>query len=392
MKEDATQSSPKPACPVAVIRCEDYDASRVFDAVGAGLSLLGGAGRFVRPGEKILLKVNLLAGTAPEKAVTTHPSVFKAVARHLQGVGAEIGYGDSPGFGRPESVARRAGLVEVAEELGLTLYDFTTGSTVSFPEGHLIRQFTVAQGVLDCDGVVSLPKLKTHGLVRLTGAVKNQFGCIPGFLKGEFHARMADIDRFAQMLADLTRFVHPRFYVMDAVMAMEGNGPRSGSPRPVGALLFSEDPVALDAVACRLVNLDPALLLTNVWGQKLGLGTYDSVEIVGDALEPLIVRDFKVERRPDRQKNALPHCLARPLRNLIVPRPVIDPARCTHCGTCVRVCPVTPKAVNFRTGGKDVPPSYNYTACIRCYCCQEMCPERAIAVTIPRLGRLLHRL
>jgi uncharacterized protein (DUF362 family)/NAD-dependent dihydropyrimidine dehydrogenase PreA subunit len=376
---------------VALVRCEDYDESRVFDAVSRGLSLLGGLERFARPAEKVLLKPNLLAGTAPDKAVTTHPSVFRAVAKHFLDLGPHVSYGDSPGFGRPESVARRAGLVKVAEDLGLPLADFVNGSTVSFPEGHLIHQFTVAQGVLDSDAVISLPKLKTHALVRMTGAVKNQFGCTPGFLKGEFHARMVEMDRFARMLVDLTRFVRPRLYIMDAVVAMEGNGPRGGNPRSMGVLLLSTDPVALDAVASRMIDLEPALVPTTRWGQDIGLGTYTQVNVIGDALDPFIRRDFKVERRKDRTKTALPRFVARFAKNLLVPRPVIDPSLCTRCGTCVKVCPATPKAVDFRTGDRKSPPTYNYKICIRCYCCQELCPERAISVEIPPVGRLIHR-
>lgn len=376
---------------VALVRCGSYDGSEVFDAVGRGLTLLGGVEHFAAKGETILLKPNLLAGAAPEKAVTTHPAVMRAVARHLQANGARLTYGDSPGFGRPESAARRAGLTAVADELGIRLADFQQGNTVSFPEGDFLKQFTVARGVFECDGLVSLPKMKTHALTRMTGAVKNQFGCIPGLLKGEFHARMSDLDRFARMLVDLTRFLRPRLYVMDAVVAMEGNGPRSGDPRAMNALLFSTDPVAMDAVSCRMANLDPALVPTNKWGQKMGLGVYTSVEILGDRLESFVAEDFEVNRKPEPVSGSMNGALAKILRNRLVPRPEIDRFRCTHCGTCVKACPVTPKALGFKDTEHNAPPGYDYTRCIRCYCCQEMCPEQAITVTTPPLGRLIHR-
>ncbi len=386
--QDADVEGSGSAGVVAVVHCKDYDSRRVTEAVARGFGLL--AGTFARPGERILLKPNLLSGHAPEKVVTTHPAVFGAVARQVLDMGANVSYGDSPGFGRPVSVARKAGLVEVAEELGLPLADFTNGVTVSFPEGRLLKQFVLAQGVLDSDGIISLPKLKTHALMRMTGAVKNQFGCIPGMLKGEFHARMVELERFAQMLVDLTRCVSPRLYVMDAITAMEGNGPGSGTPRDVGALLFSTDPVAMDTVACRLIGLDPMLVLTNRLGEDSGLGCCRNVVVIGDDVESLVVRDFDVNRRRELGKGALQPLVARWFKSLATPRPVIDPVRCTRCGTCVKVCPVRPCAVDFRNGTGS-PPSYDYDACIRCYCCQEMCPDKAISVMTPRLGRLIHR-
>ena len=219
---------------VALVRCEDYDETRVFEAVGRGLALLGGAEQFVRAEERILLKANLLAGADPDKVVTTHPAVFKAAALHLRAAGAQISYGDSPGLGRPDAVAKRAGLAQVAEEMGIPMADFTVGETVSFPEGQLLRQFNIAKGALDCDGLVSLPKMKAHQLTRFTGAVKNQFGCIPGLLKGEFHARMSDMDRFARMLVDLNLFLKPRLYIMDGIMAFDLDSPMARSETPSG--------------------------------------------------------------------------------------------------------------------------------------------------------------
>ncbi len=376
---------------VAVISCGSYDEAAVDGAVGRGLSLLGGAARFVQPGDRIVLKPNLLVAASPDGCVTTHPSVFRAVARHLLSAGAVLTHGDSPAFGSPGGVARQAGIAAVAEELGVALADFSSGRDVSFPEGEMVKRWHIANSVLDADGLVSLPKLKAHRLTRITGAVKNVFGCVPGIRKGELHARMGDEDRFCRMLVDCCSLVRPRLHVMDGVMAMEGNGPRGGDPRKVGVLLVSEDPVALDAVACRLIGLDARLVRTVVHGEAVGLGSADA-ECVGDPLEPLIVEDFVVNRVPGPTTGGR-GLVSRLFRDWVTPRPTIMAERCTACGTCVEMCPVDPKAVDWT--GSDAaeegrPPVFDYGECIRCYCCQETCPERAIEVVVPPLGRLVH--
>jgi len=375
---------------VALVRCTTYDAQDVREAVDRGIELLGGLAQFIQRGESILIKPNLLVPRSPERAVTTHPAVFRAVAEILQDAGARLSYGDSPGFGAASWVAKRAGLADVAEELGIPLADFGSSETVSFPDGRLIKQFALARGVLEAEGIVSLPKLKTHGLTRITCAIKNQFGCIVGPLKPEFHARLPNADLFSQMLVDLNRFLRPRLYVCDGVMAMEGNGPQAGTPRPLSLLLISADPVALDATVCRIVGLDPGLVPPLAYGEAFGLGSASNVSVVGDALEAVFAPDFDVNRSP-RSPSDRPGRTSRTARRFVVPRPVIRPARCTRCGTCVSVCPVTPKAVQFADESRTDPPAHDYERCIRCYCCQEMCPEEAIEIDVPLLGRLIRR-
>jgi len=120
----------------AVIRCETYQKESVQKAVEKGLEVLGGAQRFAQPGEKILIKPNLLIGEPPEKQISPHPTVFEAVLRCFQESGAALRYGDSPAFGKPGAAARKPGLAEVAERLGVPLADFENGETVSFPEGR----------------------------------------------------------------------------------------------------------------------------------------------------------------------------------------------------------------------------------------------------------------
>jgi len=374
---------------VGIVRCNSYDEDRVYDAVARGIGLLGGVELFVKRDERIILKPNLLFGSSPEKGVTTHPAVLKAVGKLFREAGAVVLYGDSSGLGKTEPNLKRAGLKQVGDELGFEIADFDSGRVVSHKDALLVKQFTIANGVLDCDGLISLPRFKTHGLVRFTGAVKNQFGCIPGLLKSQFHVRLPDPDDFSTMLVDLNTLVRPRLYIMDGIMAMEGNGPRNGKLKKLDVMLFSTDPVALDATACRIIDLDPEIIPTSVPGEKAGLGTWrsENIELLGEPLESFLTPDFDVDRSP--VEAFLDNRLMSILKNRVTPRPVIDKEVCTCCGTCVSMCPVEPKAVDWHRGDRNSPPGHNYSRCIRCFCCQEMCPEGAISIKTPLLARFM---
>jgi len=377
---------------VALVRCESYDEAEVGAAVKRGLDLLGGPAAFVKPGEKIVLKPNVLIGTHPDKCVTTHPAVFVAVGRLLKAAGAAVYYGDSSGYGAAEWHLKRAHLKQAGDAEGFTMADFDNGVPVSHHSGVLMKQFTIARGVREADGLVSLPKLKTHGFMRFTGAVKNQFGCIPGLLKPPYHVSLPDPYDFAAMLVDLNTLLRPRVYVMDGVVGMEGNGPHGGRPRRLNVLLFSTDPVALDATACRIVNLDPEVTPTAEAGEKAGLGTYraENIEILGDALQSFFTADFQARRAaPARQRPSRLNTLT---KNLISERPVIDNGKCTRCGTCIEMCPLKPRGVGWPGDDRTRAPSFDYARCIRCFCCQEVCPEGAITVGKPLLGKLMARL
>ena len=378
---------------VAVITCHNYDAVNVTPAVQKGLECLGGISAFVKPGEKILLKPNMLAASAPEKAVTFHPAVFKAVAELCLDYGIKLSYGDSPGIGKPWRTAARCGIMQVAEDLGIPLADFVNPVQVSFPGALLLKQLHLAAGAVQADGMISMSKMKTHALTRLTGAIKNQFGCVPGFLKGEFHVKMPDIIRFSQVLVDITRFLRPRLYIMDGIRAMSGNGPRGGDVFPMNVLLFSADPAALDAVFCKLIDINPEWVPTMKIAQESGLGTYQwqEIEIVGDDILSHIRPDFPVKRCPVKQSKSLGP-LPSQLKHFLSPRPIIDRHLCKQCGDCILQCPVSPKALIWPDLKTKKTPIYRYSLCIRCYCCQEICPAHAISVRFPLLGRLVHRL
>lgn len=374
---------------MAVIPCVGYGENLVYEAIEKGISLLGGWDTFVKKEEKILLKPNLLNRADVDRAVTTHPAIFGAVARHLRENGFDqLSYGDSPGHpGSVEKTAEICGIKEIADRFQIPLADFTRSKTVDSIRGRISRKFEISQGVLDSDGIINLCKMKTHQLERITGGVKNLFGCVHGLNKGAAHAKYPDAESFAQMLVDLNLLLKARVHIMDGIVAMEGNGPASGTPVTMNVILLSQDPVALDATFCRLVDLDPSLIPTNYYGAIFGLGHWKEEEIeilgvenLGDYCNP----DFDVSR----QKNDSGKWAFLDTMKIFVKKPVILKEKCIRCGACVAACPLEEKALLFPEregapsgkGGEREIPVYDYRKCIRCYCCQEMCPEKAIVV------------
>ena len=375
---------------VAIVRCNSYDYAAVKIAVKKGLELLGGASLCSNNGKNILLKPNILSGDSPDKCIGPHPVVFKAIAELFLEAGSQLSYGDSPGFGSPIGNARKAGFQEVAEELDISFANFNDAIELANPDGKLINKFEIARGVADTDGLVSISKMKTHALTRITGAIKNQFGCIPGARKAEYHSVMPNALQFSRMLVDLNLLIKPILYVMDGVMAMEGNGPRNGNPRAMNVLLFSTDPVALDSTMCKIIDLDIELVELLQAGEEFGLGTTTDIELVGDPVEDFIDSAFDANRSRVPTTEDTSFLSTNFMRRFSAPRPTIHADRCTRCGTCVRVCPAEPKALRWADDAHQDPPVYDYSKCIRCYCCQEMCPENAISVRIPFLGKIIH--
>ena len=372
---------------VILLHCEEYDEELIYRQLKEGLNFLGGLENLINKNEKILLKPNLLKRAEVEKAVITHPVVVGAFARILREKGYEnIVLADSCGHGSTSGVIRGTGMDTYLDKYRIPAVDYTQGVQVSYPQGVQAKEFVLPKELLDADCVISLSKMKTHALERITGAVKNSYGFVYGLHKAKGHTKYPSADSFARMLIDLNKYVKPRLYIMDGIVAMEGNGPGSGDPVDMKVMLLSTDPVALDSVFCRLVHLKPEMVPTNDHGEKMGLGTWKEEEIelltldgsvsMSEAVERYGNPKFNVDRTVVR-KNIWTKMAA--ALNIFQKKPYIDKDKCIRCGICVKSCPVPGKAVNFRNG-KGKPPVYDYKKCIRCFCCQEMCPKKAIKV------------
>jgi uncharacterized protein (DUF362 family)/NAD-dependent dihydropyrimidine dehydrogenase PreA subunit len=374
---------------VSIAKCETYEIDQVRRALTAALEPLGGIGAFVRPGQRVLLKPNVLMPVRPERAITTHPAIVEAVAELVQGAGGEVVIFDS-GPVPTGLVVRRAyrdaGILEVAERTGATLHDDIAAVQVSAPESVLLKRLDLVKLCREVDVVISLPKLKTHNLTTITGAVKNLFGLVPGMTKTAYHAKLPDVDAFCDMLLDIAACVRPTLTVMDGVVGLEGNGPSTGgSPRQIGALLAGSDVVAIDAVVCRIVGLNPDELALFRAARRRGWWPME-IEVAGAPVAEVAVPDFRLPEttRPVAGRTRLSSFFTKRTR-LFVPFPVPQRGRCTACRTCERVCPVQAISIVDRLAVVD------RGSCIRCYCCHETCPEAAIDLRVSWLGRLLRR-
>ncbi|MFH2013344.1 MAG: DUF362 domain-containing protein [Pseudomonadota bacterium] len=380
---NSTVDSNKPK--VSIVKCKDYQEGKVYKAVRESVDLLGGIGSFIKNGDRVLLKPNLLSGKIPEKAVTTHPSIVSAVVRLVKEVGGIPSIGDSPGFGSLKRVAEKAGIKEVADRMGVNLVEFDETVEIENKEGHIFKMFEVAKAFLEADVIINLPKLKTHGQMLLTLSVKNNFGFVVGNRKATWHLKAGiDVNFFAQMLLDLYLLVQPQLTIMDGIIGMEGDGPGSGIPREVGLIFAGIDCVAIDTVICQALGVPLDDLYTTKAARQKGIGETDlkNINVLGEDLKKVNIRDFKLPKTHDLEFH-IPKFMSNFLKNITTSMPEIDCTKCKLCEVCIDSCPSqTMKIVNDKV-------RINYKTCIRCFCCQELCPEGAVGIKRGWLSNIL---
>ncbi len=380
--------------PVALARCASYGEEEIrlcLERMFASLDLP----ETLFEGKRICLKPNLVMAKKPELGATTHPAVLAGLARLLLERGAkEIVIADSPGgpyaAANLEIVYRTCGLQKLAEIPGVRLNDDYSFRTVTFEDGRTMKSFPVISAVLDCDMLINVCKLKTHGLTGLSCAVKNLFGIIPGVEKFTMHATWPKIEDFSDMLVDITEYIltnKPYLAVCDGIVGMEGNGPTHGTPVDSGVLLASPSPYALDIAAEHIIGCQaPVVHLDKAAERGLVCRDRREITVVGDEVPGF--RFAPPEASSSRFLKNLSGIMGGKLAEAFAAKPRIDNKICVGCGVCERSCPAHAiRTENTGTGKRTV---IAYGGCIKCYCCQELCPHGAVRIGKNPLIRWIH--
>jgi uncharacterized protein (DUF362 family)/Pyruvate/2-oxoacid:ferredoxin oxidoreductase delta subunit len=358
---------------ISLVRCESYNVSEVKAAVMSAVSHLGGFEQFVRPGDRVLLKANMLCARVPEKRVTTDPAVVGAVAALVRDAGGVPFVGDSPGIGIFSRIAQRTGIADAAREAGIECRELVDPKEVKLPEKSRFKRLEIASAAMEADVIINLPKLKTHCQMLLTLGVKNMYGVIAGKQKVEWH-HMAGVDRetFASLLLDIYAVTKPALTILDGIWGMEGRGPSNGVPRKLNVIAAAEDAVAMDVTICRMLGGRISIFPLYRAASGRRLGETDSSRISFPALSPdaFSIEDFKFPELDT--VHMFPASWDAFTRRFLVSKPVHREQVCTGCGRCEEICP------EHAIERKNNRVRFDYSTCIRCYCCQEICPENAI--------------
>jgi len=372
-------------------KCETYDSEKIKNAVIRLLDDLGGAESFFKRGEKILLKPNLLIADPKHKGIITHPFVTRAVAEIALESDCEVKIGDSPGLGSVKGVLEKSGFGEIFSDLPVTLVEFTKPVEIKNYEGRRFRKFVVDREVIEADAIINIAKVKSHGQMMMTLAVKNMFGCIVGKRKPQWHLKSGRsyID-FALMLVELHYLLKPRLNIVDGVWGMDGNGPSAGDPVKLGFLSACEDAVALDRAICKVLGVDPQKTYPLKAAENLGFGLKNSEVIyAGDKIESIDVQKFKLPRKYPLETLGVASYMAGFLKEALTDRPFVNGNKCVLCGECVDQCPSKVMSIKGKRDKELI--AIKYRDCIRCYCCQEICPEHAISIKGGWLLRLMDK-
>jgi len=369
---------------VSIIKCSGYDPLIVGPAISRTFELLG-IKDIIKPGQKVLLKPNLLMNAKPERGVTTHPSIVAAIANEVRKLGAEPYLGDSPGgVGRLyDSVLSATGM----KEIGVPIVDFEgKGMRRVENRGGSVDPIYISNVVLGFDAIINIPKMKTHELTLITAGIKNIFGCVPGLLKVRYHLESPTPELFSLSLVELFEKIRPVLTIVDAVESMEGQGPTNGRLRRPDVLIASTDTVAVDAVCSKIMGFEPLDILTTRIAAQKGLGEADisCIEIAGEPIR--VIKDYGHPGAVSSFLNRVPHAfrmLLRPLISLLEVRPSINPKKCAKCRVCVNSCPA--KAIDPETFKID------RNKCIMCFCCSELCQYNAVEKKESTLWKLLKK-
>ena len=369
---------------VSLVKCTSYEYDEVKRVLLQSFENLGGVRKFISKGMNVALKPNLLMPCKVSRAATTNPMIVHALADIVQEAGASVSIVESPGGpyikANLKAAYKACGMEQVAEKTGIALNYNLELAEVKIPDGVSLKKVEVLKPLVDADLVINLPKLKTHGQMLYTGAVKNMFGAIPGAKKAEYHFKIFSYDLFANALIDIFLGIKPGLSIMDAVIGMDGAGPSAGNPKELGFIAASENVFNLDYTCLNLVGAKPMSVPVIKCAVERGIcpSSINEIEYCGEHPGNFQIKDFEMPQVDKLtpmafSKNRL-FCF---LISFVKSRIKFNHEICVGCEICSKNCPA--KVIKMVNNYPEV----DMSKCIRCFCCQELCPKKA--VTIKRL-------
>jgi len=278
---------------VAIVKGQSRpNESDVIAMVRRAVGLVGGVESVVRPGDRVVLKPNIVTDKATVGA-TTDPRVVKALIIMAHEANArEVLVAEGAGYGSPTLEAfERSGIKGVAESLGAKIIDVDTDDRVevTVPDPLIVDRILVSRAFSESDVRINVPIMKTHDQMTVTLGMKNMKGVVPKPEKRRFH-RVG----LAKAIVDLNRAVHTNLTVVDGIIAMEGLGPGLGDPVEMDVIMAGKDVAAVDTIGIMAMGFDPDEIPYLKLAREVGFGTTDrdKIEVVGEPLEK-IAKKFK---------------------------------------------------------------------------------------------------
>lgn len=364
---------------VILQECRSYDLNEVTNKINNGIEKLGGWDKFVKSGDKVLLKINLIGPKSSDTAAITHCEFTRALARILKKRGCTVWIGDSSG-GAIAGIAptlhsfQASGYMKMTEEEGVEIKNFDREGAVEVcSESRPEEKMFIAKPIFDADVVINLPKFKTHSAAFYTGAVKNVFGCIPGLRKAWYHKTAPEPVDFGEIISDIHKAGRFHLHIMDGITAMQGEGPTAGEVYKANKILISTDPLALDVVGAKMLNMtvDSVPILATAKKRGIGEGNLDKITLDGDYKTIPTLEGFKLPKRFMSSKARNNKAVIKVI-DFFKARPTVNINKCKRCNMCVESCPV--QAIDRET--KKI----NYELCIECMCCHELCMHKAVEI------------
>jgi uncharacterized protein (DUF362 family) len=274
----------RPRSRVAILKAESY-SERLEQILWQGLNLFHLDVR----GKSVLLKPNLV-DYVPGSHINTHPLLVSAAAECFRRLGAKTALvGEGPGHQRDtELVLFESSFADQVRRQKVRFVDLNRDELVETP---LLANYTgmkslwLPRTILESDFVVSMPKVKTHHWSGVTLSMKNMFGVVPGTKYG-WPKNILHWKGIQESILDICATVPIHFVIADAIVAMEGNGPLNGCPRPLNRIVLADDPVAADATCTRLMGFEPDKVVhIRVGAQFLGNSAIERIDQLAEPIQ-----------------------------------------------------------------------------------------------------------